>query len=142
MNIFLLTFPNSMKSKKQDKFILSINAKSCKMTRIRTDLNGLNNKQRQAVTSDCKRLLVLTGAGSGKTKTLLQKLIYLIGEKGINPSNILAISFTKNAANEMLNRLTISADDTKKYAENLSNEHLKPKEKIRSDIFSPKSTNG
>jgi DNA helicase IV len=50
----------------------------------KTDLSNLNDKQREAVVSEDKRLLVLAGAGSGKTKTLLQKLIYLIEEKGIS----------------------------------------------------------
>lgn len=81
----------------------------------KTDLNNLNDKQREAVVSEDKRLLVLAGAGSGKTKTLLQKLIFLIEEKGVSPSNILAITFTKNATNEMIDRLIISADTTKKY---------------------------
>lgn len=85
------------------------------MNQTKTDLSHLNDKQREAAISEEKRLLVLAGAGSGKTKTLLQKLIYLIEEKGISPSCILAITFTKNAANEMIDRLIISADQTGKY---------------------------
>jgi DNA helicase IV len=81
------------------------------MQTTKTDLSPLNDAQRDAVVSDAKRLLVLAGAGSGKTKTLLQKMVYLIEERGVNPSNILAITFTKNAANEMIDRLIISADD-------------------------------
>jgi len=81
----------------------------------KTDLSNLNDKQREAVVSEDKRLLVLAGAGSGKTKTLLQKLIYLIEEKGVSPSSILAITFTKNATNEMIDRLIISADTTGQY---------------------------
>ena len=84
-------------------------------TAPKTDLSNLNDKQREAVVSESKRLLVLAGAGSGKTKTLLQKLIYLIEEKDVSPSNILAITFTKNATNEMIDRLIISADTTKQY---------------------------
>jgi len=99
------------------------------MIEKKTDLSGLNEKQRQAVVSKCKRLLVLAGAGSGKTKTLLQKLIYLIEEKSVNPSNILAITFTKNAANEMIDRLIISADDTEEYAEILADKNKTVKEK-------------
>ena len=53
-------------------------------TAHKTDLSNLNDKQREAVVSEGKRLLVLAGAGSGKTKTLLQKLIYLIEEKGVH----------------------------------------------------------
>lgn len=74
---------------------------------IKTDLSDLNDEQRKAVTSESKQILVLAGAGSGKTKTLLQKIIYLIEEKGVPPSSILAITFTKNAANEMIDRLII-----------------------------------
>jgi len=85
------------------------------LTPTKTDLSALNDKQREGVISEDKRLLVLAGAGSGKTKTLLQKLIYLIEEKGVSPSNILAITFTKNATNEMIDRLIISADTTGQY---------------------------
>jgi DNA helicase IV len=67
------------------------------------------------VMSEAKRILVLAGAGSGKTKTLLQKIIYLIEEKGVSPHHILAITFTKNATNEMIDRLIVSADATGKY---------------------------
>ena len=98
-----------------------------------TDLSGLNEIQREAVRSEEKRLLVLAGAGSGKTKTLLQKIIYLIEEKGVSPSGILAITFTKNATNEMIDRLIISADNSGEYAKKLSDKSLrKPdKDKIR-----------
>ena len=72
---------------------------------VKTNLSALNDRQHEAVVSEDKRLLVLAGAGSGKTKTLLQKLIYLIEEKGVSPSSILAITFTKNATNEMIDRL-------------------------------------
>jgi len=78
-------------------------------------LEGLNDKQQEAVVSNTKRLLVLAGAGSGKTKTLLQKIIYLIEEKKVPPSSILAITFTKNATNEMMDRLIVSADTTGMY---------------------------
>ena len=74
--------------------------------------------------------MVLAGAGSGKTKTLLQKLIYLIEEKGVSPSKILAITFTKNATNEMLDRLIISADSTGEYEKQLFD---KRKTKIEKD---------
>jgi superfamily I DNA/RNA helicase len=86
----------------------------------KTDLSSLNDRQKEAVISGEKRLLVLAGAGSGKTKTLLQKLVYLVEEKNVSPSNILAITFTRNAANEMIDRLIISADSTGKYAEIVS----------------------
>lgn len=86
---------------------------------MKTNLSALNEKQQDAVISEDKRLLVLAGAGSGKTKTLLQKLIYLIEEKNVNPSCILAITFTKNATNEMIDRLIISADESGEYEKQL-----------------------
>ena len=90
----------------------------------KTDLSNLNEKQREAVICEDKRILVLAGAGSGKTKTLLQKLIYLIEEKGVSPSNILAITFTKNAANEMIDRLLITADQTGSYEKILQSKSI------------------
>lgn len=86
-----------------------------KISQTHTDLTGLNKKQKEAVITDEKRVLVLAGAGSGKTKTLLQKLIYLINDKNVKPSQILAITFTKNATNEMLDRLIMSADTSGEY---------------------------
>ncbi|MEO6721776.1 MAG: ATP-dependent helicase [Ferruginibacter sp.] len=94
------------------------------MNQTKTDLSNLNDKQREAVMSEDKRLLVLAGAGSGKTKTLLQKLIYLIEEKGVSPSSILAITFTKNATNEMIDRLIISADTTGEYEKMLFDKRM------------------
>lgn len=94
-----------------------------------TILEGLNDKQREAVISEAKRLLVLAGAGSGKTKTLLQKIIYLVEEKKVHPSSILAITFTKNATNEMVDRLIISADTTGEYERIIFNKKLTKKEK-------------
>ena len=75
----------------------------------------LNDRQIEAVKAEEKRILVLAGAGSGKTKTLLQKIKYLITEKRVQPSEILAITFTKNAANEMIDRLIIEADQSGEY---------------------------
>lgn len=80
-----------------------------------TLLAGLNDKQKASILSEAKRVLVLAGAGSGKTKTVISKLLYLIFEKNIKPSSILAITFTKNAANEMIDRLIISSDTTNTY---------------------------
>ncbi|MEI7724651.1 MAG: ATP-dependent helicase [Bacteroidota bacterium] len=87
---------------------------------ITTNLSALNDTQQEAVVSEEKRLLVLAGAGSGKTKTLLQKIIYLVEEKEISSSSILAITFTKTATNEMIDRLIISADNTNLYEKILS----------------------
>jgi len=111
------------------------------MTGTKTNLSALNEQQRQAVVSESKRLLVLAGAGSGKTQTLLQKLIYLIEEKNVNPANILAITFTKNAANEMLDRLIISADETGKYAKQLTNKNITVKQKNSTRLLYKKKYN-
>lgn len=92
--------------------------------RSRTDLSSLNDRQQDAVISEAKRVLVLAGAGSGKTKTLLQKLVYLIEEKSVSPSSILAITFTKNAANEMIDRLILSADHSGEFDKIISDKNL------------------
>ncbi|MEL1243316.1 UvrD-helicase domain-containing protein [Flavobacterium sp. DGU11] len=96
-----------------------------------TDLSSLNDKQVEAVISEHKRLLILAGAGSGKTKTLLQKIIYLIEQKSVSPGNILAITFTKNAANEMIDRLIISADLTGEYERLIFDKKVSKPEKER-----------
>lgn len=67
-------------------------------------LEGLNPKQRQAVECIDGALLILAGAGSGKTKTLISRLAYLIGVVGIPPSSILCLTFTNKASNEMRER--------------------------------------
>lgn len=99
------------------------------MQNTKTDLSNLNQHQKAAVVSESKRLLVLAGAGSGKTKTLLQKIIYLIEEKHVNPSNILAITFTKNAVNEMIDRLIITGDNSGDYDKLTFDKHLKKVQK-------------
>ena len=93
------------------------------------NISSLNEKQQEAVISRDKRLLVLAGAGSGKTMTLLQKIAYLIEKENIKSKNILAVTFTKNAANEMLDRLIISSDQSGLYAERFADKQTSEKDK-------------
>ena len=78
-------------------------------------LEQLNDKQKEAVLYNDGPLLIIAGAGAGKTKTLTTKIAYLIEECGVSPYSILAITFTNKAAKEMKDRLFTSlGNDVKK----------------------------
>ena len=74
-------------------------------------LDNLNPEQLQAVTTRSKSLLVLAGAGTGKTKVLTNRIAYLIQERGVSPHNILALTFTRKAAQEMKDRIKALTDE-------------------------------
>ena len=76
----------------------------------------LNPEQLRAVTTIAGPILIIAGAGSGKTRVITTKIAYLIAEKKIPPESILAVTFTKKAANEMRSR-AIALDDRARFAE-------------------------
>ena len=68
-------------------------------------LKNLNESQEQAVTSDNQHLLVLAGAGSGKTRVLVHRIAWKVQVENISPFGILAVTFTNKAAGEMRDRI-------------------------------------
>lgn len=75
------------------------------MSELQSITDSLNDAQREAVTADLRHLLVLAGAGSGKTRVLVHRIAYLMAAHQVSPYEILAVTFTNKAAAEMRGRI-------------------------------------
>ena len=75
------------------------------MEDVTTILEGLNDRQREAVTAPLANLLVLAGAGSGKTRVLVHRIGWLVAAENVSPQSIMAVTFTNKAAYEMRSRV-------------------------------------
>ena len=69
------------------------------------DFSGMNENQIQAVEASDGPVLIIAGPGTGKTFTLVKRIAYLVSERNVKPSEIMAVTFTEKAARELLTRI-------------------------------------
>ncbi|HLD84574.1 MAG TPA: UvrD-helicase domain-containing protein, partial [Coxiellaceae bacterium] len=75
------------------------------MSELNNITENLNDRQKKAVTAPLQHLLILAGAGSGKTRVLVHRMAYLMAAHHVSPYEILAVTFTNKAAAEMRRRI-------------------------------------
>jgi DNA helicase-2/ATP-dependent DNA helicase PcrA len=85
--------------------MMNMAPKSSKLNQMKNITDNLNDRQREAVTAELSHLLVLAGAGSGKTRVLVHRIAYLMAAHHVSPYEILAVTFTNKAAAEMRGRI-------------------------------------
>ena len=99
-------------------------------------LEGLNEKQYEAVSSTYRHLRIIAGAGSGKTRTLSEKVFTIIDKGEVKPSELLVLTFTDNAAHEMRQRIisTFKERGQDDVAEQVASAHIQTFDSFALDI--------
>jgi len=105
-----------------------------KFSSLDSHLTKLNPEQKEAVKTISGPILILAGAGSGKTRVIVSRIAYMVKKRGIPASNILAVSFTNKAANEMKERVAEMLDSSERKGLTLSTFHSLGVKMLKEDI--------